>query len=283
MANDKQKPPAYQWYPKDYDTDEAVKLMTYEEEGIYRRLLDHQWLHGGIPAVVEKIARLVPKVPFARFKKLWPSMAAKFAPQGDRLVNARLERQRGDTDEFHEEKRAGGIASAEARRQKYGTAQPPSSARTALEQPPEQPVRGVQPEQPEPASASASASAEHDRARGRNGSGAMEGALPRDHRTHAACDASFSRCVPSAVHAKLVNHLAPKHGGDRAAAGDALHAWYPTVWASLPADFVMGDAFRFWQGRFDQDHASKDSASSRPQNTAVPGADETRKKYLEGR
>lgn len=53
MANDKQKAPAYQWFPKDYDIDEAVKLMTYEEEGIYRRLLDHQWLHGGIPGDID--------------------------------------------------------------------------------------------------------------------------------------------------------------------------------------------------------------------------------------
>jgi hypothetical protein len=48
MSQDKQKPPAYQWYPKDYESDEAVRLMTYEQEGIYRRLLDHQrapWQH----------------------------------------------------------------------------------------------------------------------------------------------------------------------------------------------------------------------------------------------
>lgn len=113
--------------------------------------------------------------------------------------------------------------------------------------------------------------------------GVFAGSIPRDHLTHAACDPSFSRCVPSAVHAKLVNHLAPKHGGDRAAAGDALHAWYPTVWASLPADFVMGDAFKFWQGRFDQAFASVDPAApKRPGDVVkspVASADKT-KEYL---
>ena len=34
----KEKSPAYQMYPKDFDTDEAVKLMTLEEIGAYVKL-----------------------------------------------------------------------------------------------------------------------------------------------------------------------------------------------------------------------------------------------------
>ncbi len=81
--------------------------------------------------------------------------------------------------------------------------------------------------------------------------GVMAGQLPRDHVTHVFCNDAFSCCVPTAVHSKLVNLLAPRHGGDRAATGDELKAWYPTVAASLVPDFIMGDAFKFWQGRFD--------------------------------
>lgn len=110
---------------------------------------------------------------------------------------------------------------------------------------------------------------------GRQTSGALAGALPREHLKHAACDPTFSLCVPEAVHAKLLSKLAPKHGGDRAAAGAALQAWYPTVWAALAADFVMGDEFKFWQGRFDVAFASKDEAKTQPRS-AVPGVDETR-------
>lgn len=113
--HDKQKAPSYQWYPKDYETDEAVKLMTYEEEGIYRRLLDHQSLHGGIPADVGLIAKLVPKVSPARFKKLWPSMAAKFRQTEGRLINPRLERQRRELQEFKEAAAEAGRRGAEAR------------------------------------------------------------------------------------------------------------------------------------------------------------------------
>lgn len=71
------------------------------------------------------------------------------------------------------------------------------------------------------------------------------------HIQHAVCDPSLSYCVPSAVHHKLADLLAPKHAGDREAAKIALIAWYPTIWSTLPAGTVMGDAFKFWQGHFD--------------------------------
>lgn len=71
------------------------------------------------------------------------------------------------------------------------------------------------------------------------------------HLDHAACDDLFSYCVPSAVHRKFADLLAPKHAGDRDQAKAALQAWYPTVWATIPTGTVMGDAFRFWQTHFD--------------------------------
>jgi len=101
----------------------------------------------------------------------------------------------------------------------------------------------------------------------------FEGALPRDHQHHAFCDDRFARCVPVAVHHKLTNLLAPRHQGNREAAAQALAAWYPTVWHALPEAFVMGDAFKFWQGRFDQAFATKDTPAA-PTST-VPDADRT--------
>lgn len=112
------------------------------------------------------------------------------------------------------------------------------------------------------------------------GGGVMAGSLPRDHISHAACSPNFSWCVPGAVHQKLVNSLKPKHGGDAVAAGKVLQGWYPTVWQSLPADFTMGDAFRFWSPRFDaafasaDPHAPKVNGQPEPRST-VPTADQT--------
>lgn len=95
--------PAYQWYPKDYELDEAVKLMSYEQEGIYRRLLDHQWLNGSLPADPKQIAKLVPKVPAARFLKLWEGIAEKFnGTVPGRLTNGRLERQRQAAEAYRD-------------------------------------------------------------------------------------------------------------------------------------------------------------------------------------
>jgi hypothetical protein len=112
------KAPAYQWYPKDYETDEAVKLMTYEQEGIYRRLLDHQALHGGIPADVRQIAMLCPKVPQKRFLALWPGIAGKFVAVDGKLVNQKLERVKANTTAFKETKSESGKLGAAKRWQR---------------------------------------------------------------------------------------------------------------------------------------------------------------------
>ena len=146
-----EKAPAYQWYPKDYENDEAVKLMTYEQEGIYRRLLDHQALHGSIPAIPAQIAMLVPKVSLRRFLALWPAIADKFTAHNSRLVNQKLERVKANTAKFKADKVAAGIASAAARAEQTGNSQPnrpPTGKSTAAE--------------PASASASALASASSD-------------------------------------------------------------------------------------------------------------------------
>ena len=115
--DDRRKAPSYPWYVRDYAEDEAVKLMTYEQEGVYRRLLDHQWFHGGLPGDVRQVASLVPKVTFQRFLKvIWPSMVGKFsrAPDG-RLVNPKLERVRVDVAEFKRKKSEAGKRGASVR------------------------------------------------------------------------------------------------------------------------------------------------------------------------
>ncbi len=88
------------------------------------------------------------------------------------------------------------------------------------------------------------------------------------HLDHAACDDGFSYCVPSPVHRKLADLLAPKYAGDREAAKEALQKWYPTIWAIIPDGMVMGDAFRFWQSHFDTTFASTPTTKPRKQTTA---------------
>lgn len=119
----KQKAPSYQWYSGDYATDESVMLMTYEQEGVYRRLLDHQSLHGGLPVDPAAIARLVPKMTAQRFlSSVWPTVEHKFPEIDGRRINHRMARAQREFEQFlaakRESGRLGGLAKAEADRQR---------------------------------------------------------------------------------------------------------------------------------------------------------------------
>jgi uncharacterized protein YdaU (DUF1376 family) len=116
------KAPAYQWYPRDFAGDEPVQLMSLEEEGAYRRLLDHQWLHGSIPADTQPLARICKNVPVARMRKIWRAVAPCFVEaEPGRLQNRRLERVRAESREYRERQSAAGRRGAEAR---WGPKQP---------------------------------------------------------------------------------------------------------------------------------------------------------------
>lgn len=96
------KPPAYQWYPKDAETDEAYRLMTCEQLGAYERLRDHQWIEGSLPTDVEELALIVGHGMTAkRLEQIWARVSVCFPPTADgRLQNPRLERQREELEAY---------------------------------------------------------------------------------------------------------------------------------------------------------------------------------------
>lgn len=140
----KVKAPAYQWYPRDFAADEPVILMTLEEEGAYRRLLDHQWLHGSIPDDIKALATICKGVSVARMKSIWAAVGPCFMPadQPGRLVNQRLERARVDLDEFREDRRINGKLGADRRwgKGQSGSQGDSSAMPLAIAQPPQQPI-----------------------------------------------------------------------------------------------------------------------------------------------
>lgn len=89
------KSPAFQFYPKDFLTDENVVVMSLQERGAYITLLCLCWQQGTLPSDVDRLARLC-GVPPTVFRRLWPALALCFRPAetSDRLVHPRLEKER---------------------------------------------------------------------------------------------------------------------------------------------------------------------------------------------
>lgn len=109
--------PAFQFYPTDFLSDDAVVLMTNEQVGAYVLLLCHAWQRpDGLPAAESSLARLC-RCTENRFRKnIWPALEKKFHhnDQG-RLYNPRLERVRSDQAEFKRRKSDAGKLGVKAR------------------------------------------------------------------------------------------------------------------------------------------------------------------------
>lgn len=106
------KPPAFQLYAQDFDSDTAA--MRPEELGVYFRLLLSQWINGSVPDTetanviksaydsqcdrnAEMMARLasIARISLQEFEKLWPRVRHYFACGPDDCYrNPRMEEER---------------------------------------------------------------------------------------------------------------------------------------------------------------------------------------------
>lgn len=89
------KDPAVLWFGSDFYEDERVLQMTYEQQGVYQRLLWIAHRNEGLPADVAAIARMLglPRQRFAR--RIWPAIAPCWQPGAEgRLVQSRQEEER---------------------------------------------------------------------------------------------------------------------------------------------------------------------------------------------
>jgi uncharacterized protein YdaU (DUF1376 family) len=99
------KAPAFQWYPKDCDSDENVRLMDDTEFGFYVRCLNHAWLNEGLPGDVAMIARLFHKSA-EDIDRIWGIVGKCFALRSGRYVNPRQEQQREESRRYQEAQKA---------------------------------------------------------------------------------------------------------------------------------------------------------------------------------
>lgn len=96
MPEKRNKAPAYQWFPKDAESDETYSLMTCEEVGVFERLRDRQWFEGSLPPELEKLVVLCGHgMTLRRLQYIWHKIAPCFPDDGTgRIANPRLDRQR---------------------------------------------------------------------------------------------------------------------------------------------------------------------------------------------
>jgi len=109
------KPPAFQFYPADFLSDENVVLMTNQEIGCYIKLICFCWKQGSIPKEMKKIAHLCGENELI-MTELWPNIEPCFRSKGNgRLYHPRLARERAKQDSWRKRCIAGGKKSAEAK------------------------------------------------------------------------------------------------------------------------------------------------------------------------
>ena len=122
----KNKPPAFQFYPKDFISDMNVMMMTNEEVGVYIKTLCHIWLEINIPDDSGKIQRLCnhPSTTLTTkdkaWEKIWSAVRPCFYDKNGKLYHKRLDKERRKQDEWRKKSRQGGQASAERRRLERG-------------------------------------------------------------------------------------------------------------------------------------------------------------------
>lgn len=94
MPDERGKSPAFQFYPKDFLSDENQIRMSLAAVGIYTRLMCHCWNGGSLPTDPKALAQLSGAT-LRQLNDLWPSIAPCFRESPDgRLIHPRLERER---------------------------------------------------------------------------------------------------------------------------------------------------------------------------------------------
>lgn len=108
--------PYYKWFPQKYRSNRRVQRAGYIARGLYRELIDEQWLEGSIPSEIEQLADIC-DCPVDVMHENWPSIAGCFEVGDDgRLRNPVIEIYRTVKDAERVDKknagRKGGLAKA---------------------------------------------------------------------------------------------------------------------------------------------------------------------------
>ena len=112
------KSPAFQFYPRDYLTDEKVQVMDLGHEGPYIRALCHCWLEGSIPADPKQLSKLIGKGCTEEIARVVQGCFNQNPTDRLRLVHKRLDLEREKQTLWSQKSSAGGKKSGEIRRKR---------------------------------------------------------------------------------------------------------------------------------------------------------------------
>jgi uncharacterized protein YdaU (DUF1376 family) len=234
-----EKRPAFQFYPKDFLTDERVRLMSHTERGIYITLLCLCWLEGSLPAETKNLAKLV-ELPHPRFERIWSGvLQGCFLVRTDgRLSHKRLEVERLKQETFARRQ----SDKSKARWDRPGNAAALPSVALPVECSPISDLRSSSSEKKE----------QEREPRTWKAAGVMAGMLPRDHMQHEVCGRV---CLLRSQFVEFVRLF----GGDEATATTAVRDWSKQIleeWDKPPKLMqpIGGGKFAFWQARWDEWH-----------------------------
>lgn len=98
----------YKWHWQRFRANRRVQKMDYIARGLYRELLDEQWIDGSIPNDIEELADIC-GCSVETMREKWPSISKCFdVRKGGRLFNRMLENQRTEMDLVRIAQSAGG-------------------------------------------------------------------------------------------------------------------------------------------------------------------------------
>jgi uncharacterized protein YdaU (DUF1376 family) len=104
-----EKPPAFQFYPKDYVV--STRVIPVEARGVHTDLLCYAWIEEGLPADLEGLHTFI-GLSKRKFKTIWDThLAHRWESDGNgKLINPRQEKEREKQRRWREKSAKGGKA-----------------------------------------------------------------------------------------------------------------------------------------------------------------------------
>lgn len=110
------KSPAFQFYVKDFLTDDKVAVMNLEQIGAYTKLLCYCWNNNGLTNEQEELKEMCGNP--ENWDKIWKKVGKCFYENNGKLYNKRLDKEREKQKYWKEKSKEGGIKSGKTRREK---------------------------------------------------------------------------------------------------------------------------------------------------------------------